>query len=128
MAEYIFLYNQAVQNELNEPSEPNEQALAGLAAKIAVELGQFRQGGSLDAERVDGQYVRDYRDYANLAIGLYLAAAGVKIEDALTFANAYAGAASEFHEPMDDVYTNLPRRDVRSIRMGYELYQSGRIH
>ncbi len=128
LAEYISLYNQAVQNELNEPSEPNEQALAGLAAKIALELGQFRQGGSLDAERVDGQYVRDYHDYANLAIGLYLAAAGVKIEDALAIANAYAGVASEFHEPMDDVYTNLSRRDVRSIRMGYELYQSGRIH
>jgi hypothetical protein len=64
LAEYISLYNQAVQNELNEPSESNEQALAGLAAKIALELGQFRQGGSLDAERVDGQYVRDYHDYA----------------------------------------------------------------
>jgi hypothetical protein len=57
-----------------------------------------------------------------------LAAAGVKLEDALAIANAYAGVASEFHEPMDDVYTNLPRRDVRSIEVGYELYQSGRIN
>jgi hypothetical protein len=128
IAEYISLYQQAVQNELNEPSESNEQAMAGLAAKIALEVGQFRQGGSLDAERVQGQYVRDYHDYANLAIGLYLAAAGVKLEDALAIANDYAGVASEFHEPMDDVYTHLPRRDVRSIEMGYELYQSGRFH
>jgi len=80
---------------LNEPSESNEQALAGLAAKIARELGQFRHGGSLDAERVQGQYVRDYHDYANLAIGLYLAAAGVKLEDALAIANDYAGVASD---------------------------------
>jgi hypothetical protein len=127
LAQYIDLYNQAVQTELDDPTEQNEQALAGLAAKIAQELAQFRHGGSLDAERLQGQYVRDYHDYANIAIGLYLAAAGVRIEDGLRIANLYAEVMSEFHEPMDEVYTHLPRRDVRDIKMGYELYQSGRI-
>jgi hypothetical protein len=127
LAQYIDLYNQAVQTELDDPTEQNEQALAGLAAKIAQELAQFRHGGSLDAERLQGQYVRDYHDYANIAIGLYLAAAGVRIEDGLRIANLYAEVMSVFHEPMDEVYTHLPRRDVRDIKMGYELYQSGRI-
>src|SRR4029077_14688051 len=111
----------------DEPSEQNELALAGLAAKISQELAQFKHGGSLDAERLQGQYVRDYHDYANIAIGLYLAAAGVRIEDSLRIANDYAEVMSEFHEPMDDVYTHLSRRDVRDMKMGYELYQSGRI-
>ena len=127
LVEYIQLYNQAVQSEMSDPGDRNEQALAGLAAKITVELGQFRQGGPLDAERVQGQYVADYHDYANVAIGLYLAAAGVKLEDGLSFANDYAGVMSQFHEPMDEVYTYLPKRDVHDVRMGYELYQSGRI-
>lgn len=127
LGEYILLYNQALQNELNAPAEQNEVALAGLAAKIAAELSQFRQGGSLDAERVDGQYLGDYRDYANIAIGLYLAAAGVTIDDGLSIADSYAQVMSDFHEPMDEVYTDLPKRDVSDIKMGYELYQSGRI-
>jgi hypothetical protein len=127
LAAYIDLYNQAVQSELDEPSEQNELAIAGLAAKITQELAQFKHGGSLDAERVQGQYVRDYHDYANIAIGLYLAAAGVRIEDSLRIANDYAEVMSEFHEPMDDVYTHLSGRDVRDMKMGYELYQSGRI-
>jgi len=46
LAQYIDLYNQAVQTELDDPTEQNEQALAGLAAKIAQELAQFRHGGS----------------------------------------------------------------------------------
>ncbi len=127
LAQYIDLYNQAVQTELSDPTEQNEQALAGLAGKIAQELAQFKHGGSLDAEQLQGQYVRDYHDYANIAIGLYLAAAGVRIEDGLRIANLYAEVMSVFHEPMDEVYTHLPRRDVRDIKMGYELYQSGRI-
>jgi hypothetical protein len=127
LAQYIDLYNQAVQTELDDPTEQNEQALAGLAAKIAQELAQFRHGGSLDAERLQGQYIRDYHDYANIAIGLYLAAADVRIEDGLRIANLYAEVMSVFHEPMDEVYTHLTRRDVRDIKMGYELYQSGRI-
>jgi hypothetical protein len=127
LAQYIDLYNQAVQSELNEPTEQSELALAGLAAKITQELYPFKHGGSLDAERVQGQYVRDYHDYANIAIGLYFAAAGVKLEDGLRIANDYAEVMSVFHEPMDEVYAHLPKRDVRDIKMGYELYQSGRI-
>jgi hypothetical protein len=50
LAQYIDLYNQAVQTEVDNATEQNEQALAGLAAKIAQELAQFRHGGSLDAE------------------------------------------------------------------------------
>jgi hypothetical protein len=108
-----------------EQGEPSP--LIGLPVAIAMALLPFRQGGSLDAERANGQYVTDYHDYANIAIGLYMAAAGVDIDDALSIANAYASIFSHFHEPMDDVYVHLPRRDVTDIRQGYELYNSGRI-
>jgi hypothetical protein len=37
---------------------------------------QFRQGGALDAQRVNGVVVDQYVDYAMVGIGLYHAAAG----------------------------------------------------
>jgi hypothetical protein len=112
-------------SEQTEQGEPGP--LAGLPVAIATALTPFRQGGSLDAERYQGQYVTDYRDYANIAIGLYMAAAGVDVDDALSIANAYAAIFSHFHEQMDDVYVHLPERDVRDIKRGYELYNSGRF-
>ena len=70
---------------------------------------------------------RCYRDYANLVIGLYFAAAGIKFEDGMWFADTYAKYSSSFHEPMDEIYTHLPKRDVLDMKMGYDLYESGRI-
>jgi len=104
-----------------------EFIVVGLGPLLALELAPLGQGGSLDAERVQGQYVDDYHDYANIAIGLYMAAAGVKIEDALTIVNDYAWLNSHSAESKDEVYTSTSKRDVRNIKMGYELYQSGRI-
>jgi hypothetical protein len=78
---------------------------------------------------VQGQFVDDYRDYATIAIGLYMAAAGVPIDMALQIENEYARWRSHFDrdEQMDSVYTSLPTRNVRNTQIGYELYQSGRI-
>ncbi len=110
-----------------EQSEP--APLAGLLVAIIMALAPFGHGGSLGAERFQGQYVTDYRDYANIAIGLYMAAAGVDIDDALSIADIYAKYKSHFgpDEKMDDVYIHLPERDVRDIKQGYELYNSGCI-
>jgi hypothetical protein len=80
LADYIRSFKQAVQNELNEPNESNEQALAGLTAKISQELAPFLHGGSFDAERFDYNYVRDYRHYTSIATGVFMAAAGVSRE------------------------------------------------
>jgi hypothetical protein len=99
----------------------------GLEVLLLLQLSPFGHGGSLDAERVNGQYVDEYNDYANIAIGLYMAAAGVKLEDALAIVNDYAWFKSQSDSPKDDVYTSTPRRDVENIKMGYELYKSGRI-
>ncbi len=100
-----------------------------VVAQLAMQLANFRQGGPWDAQRVGGQSVDEYRDYATIAIGLYMAAAGVLIETALSIENEYAYWFSHFSpdDPKDDVYTSLPRRNVRNTEIGYELYQSGRI-
>lgn len=101
------------------------QVIAELAARSA----NFRQGGPWDAQRVGGQSVDEYRDYATIAIGLYMAASDVPIETTLSIENEYAYWFSHFSrdEPKDDVYTSLPRRNVRNTQIGYELYQSGRV-
>jgi hypothetical protein len=98
-----------------------------LMADLVAQLANFRQGGPWDAERVQGQRVSDYRDYANIAIGLYMAAAGIDLDDALSIADKYALIFSSFEEPMDETYTHSSKRDVRDMEIGYELYESGRI-
>lgn len=98
-------------------------------ADLAAQLAKFGHGGSWDAQRVQGQFVEDYRDYATIAIGLYMAAAGVPIDMALWIENEYARWRSNFDpdEQKDSVYTSLSTRNVRNTQIGYELYQSGRI-
>jgi hypothetical protein len=129
LADYVRSFKQAVQSELNEPNESNEQALAGLAAKISQELAPFVHGGSLDAERFDYSYVRDYRHYTSIATGVFMAAAGVSRDDYLAIADAYASALSTFSsdEARDEVYPHLSKRDVQDNLRGYDLYESGRI-
>jgi hypothetical protein len=112
----------STQTEQGEPAP-----LAGLPIAIIMALAAFRQGGSLDAERFHGQYVTDYRDYANIAIGLYMAAAGIDMDDALWIADAYAARFSHFDEKKDEVYVHSAERDVQNIERGYDLYNSGRI-
>ena len=121
LAELIAAYTQIAQNDPEDT--------VSFPVLLALKLAVFGQGGSLDAERFQGQYVTDYRDYANIAIGLYMAAAGVDVDDALSIADTYAQFYSKFgpNEPMDEIYTHSAERDVQNIRMGYELYNSGRI-
>jgi hypothetical protein len=116
-------------DQLNEPSEENEQALAGLTAKISQELAPFVHGGSLDAERFDYNYVRDYRRYTSVATGVFMAAAGISRDDYLAIADAYASALSTFspNETRDPVYSHLAKQDVDDNLRGYDLYEAGRI-
>ena len=116
-----------VQNELNEPNESNEQALAGLTANISQELEPFRHGGSLDAERVGYSCVRDYRHYTSIATGVFMAAAGVSREDFLAIADDYASVFSTFHEETDEFYPHLAKQDVEDNLRGYDFYESGRV-
>ena len=96
---------------------------------VVARASQFGQGGPWDAQRVDGQFVDEYRDYATIALGLCMAAAGVPMRIALLVQDIYAWHKSTFggDEKMDAVYTNLPARNIRNTELGYELYRSGRI-
>ena len=100
----------------------------GLALALLTDrLSRFRQNGAWDAERYHGQYVDDYSDYATMAIGLYMAAAGVPLQLSLASQAAYAVMNSNHEGPKHWFYTSLPLRNVRNTEIGYELYQSGRI-
>jgi len=90
-------------------------------------IAQFQHYWPWDAERVQGDYVPEYHDYASIAIGLYMAAAGLSLDEALAIVDRYAAEKSSFDEPMDETYTHISERDVRNIEKGYDLYLSGRI-
>jgi hypothetical protein len=99
---------------------------AALATKL---LAALAPGGVLDAERFDWTYVRDYRHYQNIMIGVYAAAAGLPVEDVLKLVDAYATPISGFStkEKLDSVYAHSAQQDVEDTKFGYALYRSGRI-
>jgi hypothetical protein len=86
-------------------------------------------GGSLDAERFDFSRVIDYRHYLNIMIGVYGAAAGLDQDDVLSTIDDCAVNFSRFgrNDRLDDVYTHSAKQDVEDTKLGYRLYQSGRI-
>jgi hypothetical protein len=62
----------------------------------------FRMGGLWDAQRAGGRFYPEYRDFANVAIGLYAGAAGLTADQINVFANVYARAAgSRYRDTMD---------------------------
>ena len=99
------------------------------AGPLAAALLPVSPGGILDAERFDGNYVRDYRHYLNIMIGVYAAAAGLKQNAVLSTIDDYASLKSTFNadEPLDEVYTHSAKQDVEDTKSGYRLYESGRI-
>jgi hypothetical protein len=113
------------------PGDPDlAQADMVLRAALATKLlAALAPGGVLDAERFDWTYVRDYRHYQNIMIGVYAAAAGLPVDDVLKLVDAYATPISGFStkEKLDTVYTHSARQDVDDTKSGYALYQSGRI-
>jgi hypothetical protein len=102
-----------------------------IAALIGTgqDLLPFIHGGSLDAERFESNYVQEYRHYTSIALGIFMAAAGVSREDMLSIANAYAKRFSTFSakEVPDERYTSSAQQDIEDNLRGYELYESGRI-
>jgi hypothetical protein len=121
---------QAIRDKFNAALKEDSGVLLSYAtAELYDKLRQFGQGAIWDAQRVQGQAVSEYRDYATIAIGLLAAAAGLPIQIALQIQNVYASRNSTFDrsEQMDEVYTALPKRNVRNTEIGYDLYESGRI-
>ena len=107
----------------------------GIAARGSLidtygNLPNFREGGPWDIQRIgsDEKPTRPFIDSANVAIGLYGASAGISQGAALNIANGFAAAESNFKDaPRDDTYTHLRKENVYDIKLGYSLYQSGKI-
>lgn len=121
---------QAIRDKFNAALKQDSGLLLSYAtAELYDKLRQFGHGAVWDAQRIQGQSVEEYRDYATIAIGLFAAAAGLPIQIALQIENVYAFFSSTFDpdEQKDEVYTNLPTRNVRNTEIGYELYESRRI-
>lgn len=128
-------------NQMVRPTDvnPNFFVDAGLAAAAAdldgtgvyAGLAAFIHGGPLDVQRVGPRavYVDAFKDFANVAIGLYAAAAGIPQDATLFFANKYAALKSGFSakQKMDPTYPNMTDYGVYDIKLGYQLYQSGLI-
>jgi hypothetical protein len=62
-----------------------------------------------------------------MALGIFMAAAGVSREDMLTIADYYASFSSHFNEEMDDRYIHSTKQDIQDNLRGYDLYESGRV-
>jgi hypothetical protein len=110
------------------------QGIADLGASMndpsvaLYDLQQFRQGGPWDLQRDNGANLPQFRDSANVVIGLYAAALGLTPEQTLDMSNIYAKGNSNFEgQLMDTTYIHLPQRNVFDILLGYHLYQSGRV-
>ncbi|MGE4483224.1 hypothetical protein [Acidocella sp.] len=103
-------------------------ALADDAYEVA-QLSQFRQNGPWDVQRIKGVEHPEFIDYASVAIGLYCASAGILFAAIMLLQNQYAARRSHFPRsvPMDGTYKHLPERNVFNTRLGYTLYDSGRI-
>lgn len=125
--EFFVQQGQAVKDEMEATRQLAPESEAGASAVMAHQLLRFRQGQAWDAQRVDGKYIDEYRDYATIGIGLYAAASGWPIDKILAAQDDYAKDHSKFNEPLDPVYTHLAARNVRNTEIGYELYRSGRI-
>lgn len=108
-------------------SGEDSSGIAMQATLVAYELLPFVHGGSFDAERTDSNYINEYRHYTSIALGIFMAAAGVSKEDMLTIADFYASIFSTFHEKPDPQYTHSTEQDIQDNLRGYELYKSGRI-
>jgi hypothetical protein len=96
---------------------------------VLGELSNFWRRGPWDIQRVGSDVLptKPFIDAANVAIGLYGAAAGLPQKVVLEIANQ-AGRTSDFkNATMDSTYTHLRKENVYDIQEGYRLYESGRI-
>ena len=101
---------------------------SGAGNLVLFDLLKFWQWGPWDAQRLQGQHVPEWVDYATVAIGLYAAAVGIGRSEILEIQNAFAGVFSRFPGArMDDTYDNLPRRNVWNTDLGYRLYRDGQF-
>lgn len=88
-------------------------------------LSQFHRGGTLDAQvRYGGSPT-----YANYVYGVYLAAAGWTLTEALQGADFYAALRSSYPKgtPMDPIYKSVPAANFANITAGFNAEKNGTL-
>lgn len=91
-------------------------------------LVQFRMGGPWDAQRANGRFYPEFRDFANVAIGLYAGGAGLTADQINFVADQYAArAGSRYMDALDPVFTHLAERNVISVELGVSLQRNGEV-
>ncbi len=115
---------------LSNSLDPYGIGMAAGAVLTADDLYGFRGGGPLDAQMISGTFNNQYTAYANFAFGVYTAAAGLTMDQALAGANWYASSRSNYVNSgyvFSSTYTNLPQQNVDNITNGYRAYVTGAI-
>jgi len=93
-------------------------------------LFNFLQSGDWDVQRVGTDRIptKVFEDFSTVAIGLYGAARGIPADAILSMEDSYAATHSYFGSVvMDSTYVHLPVTNVWNTRLGYDLFNSGRI-
>lgn len=111
-------------HSLSEFAKYGEAARGSISAY--TNLSNFQRGGPWDTQRIGGQFHMEYRDFANVAIGTYGAAAGLSRDTLLTVSNAVA-KFGHYNEPMSRLYPSTPQANVYNELLGYSLYQKGNL-
>jgi hypothetical protein len=101
-----------------------------IAAGLVTLHADFHQGGSLDAQPNASGDTFQKQTYGNYAFGVFFAAAGVPLNQALSAASAYgywqqfrgylkSGHNPYRNQPLDPVYGGIPSANVQNITQGY---------
>jgi hypothetical protein len=93
---------------------------SGLLSSLGQML-HFRHNGLLDAG------VHGDRAYGNYTFGVYNAARGATLPEALDLANLYGRLRSHYDPPFDPVYKSIPTDNVQNITRGYNDYKKGTL-
>ena len=123
---------------MQRPSDVDPELFVRLGREVAADparayarLFWFQHGGRYDLQRVgsDKNTTEAFEDFANVAIGLYGAAANLPEHTMLSIADGYAATRSRFSRDAtrDSIYSHLRVENVYDIKKGYELYRSGQI-
>ena len=119
------LHDAAIERQLVERGGTGAEA--AVAYQVAA-LANFRPGGSWDAQRLNGTFDDRFVDYASIAIGLYAASSGIPRGEILLIDDIVATTSHYRIKPeFDKTYRFLPKRNIKNIDIGYELYRSHRI-
>lgn len=125
-------------NPMKRPSDVDPELFVRLGREVAADparayarLFWFQHGGRYDLQRVgsDQNTTEAFEDFANVAIGLYGAAANLPEHTVLSIADGFAAIRSKFGRDAirDSIYSHLRVENVYDVKKGYELFRSGQI-